>query len=298
MKRIKIFYLLIFLTLSACMTSTKQVDALENVSLGIPETKVIEDVPFVQQSAGHCGPATLSMALAWAGKPNKLSEVTPQVYTPGSVGSFQMDMITAARRQGMMAIPISGIRNLLLEIAQGHPVIVFENLALSWAPRWHYAIVFGYDLPKQEVLMHSGPEKDKRWTLKKLERSWQLADHWGLVVLPPGKISATATELEHARAAAAIERQGHIKAADKAYKSILDKWPRSLPALIGRGNIAFHEQRVFNSEEFLAEAVRIHPLSAEAWHNLSVVQRRLGKYDQSSSSQIKANELRKDKKSL
>lgn len=283
--------LLSVLSLTACVSSTKQVDALARTHLDIPEKAEIAGVPFIEQKAGHCGPATLAMALEWAGKPGRLSEVTSQVYTPKSEGSFQIDMITAARRQGMMAIPVSGFRNLLNEVKSGHPVIVFENLALSWFPQWHYAIVFGYDLNNQTVLMHSGPEAFKRWDMKKFERSWKLADYWGLVILPPGNLSATATELFHSQAAAALEQIGHLEEADKAYESILKQWPKSLAALIGRANIAYSKQNSKQSEGFLNLAVEYHPNSPEAWNNLSVVQRHVGKTSLANSSQKKAESL-------
>lgn len=285
-------------SLSACVSSTKQVDSLKNSQLNIPTTTEVVGVPFIEQDVGHCGPATLAMALEWAGKADKLAEVTEQVYTPGSQGSFQMDMVTSARRQGMMAMPIVGLRSLLTEVQAGHPVIVFENLALSWFPQWHYAIVFGYDLNKQEVLMHSGPEAFKRWDMKKFERSWKLGEYWGLVVLPPGDLSATLPEYSHSQAAAALEQLGHVDEADLAYASILTKWPHSLAALIGRGNVAYTKSQLAKSEHFLRLAVKYHPESAEAWNNLSVVQGRLGKKQLAQLSKTKAENLQNEQKSL
>lgn len=283
--------LLVFL--SACASSTKQADALSQAELHIPQVTELKGVPFIEQKVGHCGPATLTMALEWAGKPDKLAEVTSQVYTPGSKGSFQVDMISSARRQGMMAIPITGVQNLLLEVSAGHPVIVFENLALSWFPQWHYAIVFGYDLHNQTVLMHSGPEAFKRWDMRRFERSWKLADYWGLVILPPGKLAATSSELSHSQAAAALEQLGYLSEAESAYQSILSKWPQSLTALIGRANLAYSKGELATAEKFLLLATQNHPQSSEAWNNLSVVQRQLGKHQLAKHSKFKSEELQK-----
>lgn len=292
MRRLSFFYgSILILSLSGCASSTKQVDALKHAQLDIPKTIQIKDVPFIEQKEGHCGPATLAMALEWAGKHEKLSEVTSQVYTPGSHGSFQMDMISSARRQGMLALQVSGVQNLLREVAAGHPVIVFENLALTWLPQWHYALVFGYDLNNQTVLMHSGPEAFKRWDMKKLERSWKLADYWGLVVLPPGKLSATSSEQTHSQAAAALEQLGHLNEADKAYQSILQRWPQSLVALIGRANVAYSQKNLPQSEEFLLIATQAHPHSVDAWNNLSFVQNQLGKKKLAKISKSNADKL-------
>lgn len=232
----------------------------------------VAKVPFINQDIGQCGPATLTMAMNWAGKPVTVEEIAPQVYTPKMKGSFQTDMITTARRQGLIAIPISGLQNLLIEIEKEHPVIVFENLALTWLPQWHYAIVFGYDLNKETVLMHSGPEKDKIWDIRKFERSWKLADYWGLVVLPPDELSATASELEHSRAAAGLEQVGHRDEAAIAYRAILSKWPTSLSALVGMGGWEYEQNHYLKSVEYLRRATRAHPEAAAAWHNLAIAE--------------------------
>ncbi len=232
----------------------------------------VEKVPFVKQEIAQCGPATLTMAMNWAGKPVTVKEIVPQVYTPGMKGSLQTDMMTAVRRQGLLAIPISGMTALLTEIDRDHPVIVFENLALKWIPQWHYAIVFGYDLETETVLMHSGPEKNKIWDIRKFERSWKLGDYWGLLVLPPDELSSTASELEHATAAAGLEQVGKREEAAIAYRAILTKWPSSLSALVGMGGWEYEQNRFSKSVAYLRTATLQHPESAPAWHNLAIAE--------------------------
>jgi len=73
-------------------------------------------------------------------------------------------------------------------------VIVFQNLGLPWYPRWHYAVVIGYDLPRREVLLHSGPEARKVTSMRLFELTWEWGKNWGVVVLPPEKLPATAEE--------------------------------------------------------------------------------------------------------
>lgn len=274
------FVLLLFCTgaFVGCATTAYQTEALLiSAPADIPTKYEIQNVPFVEQAAGHCGPATLSMVMNWNAHPVSVDELVPQVYTPGMKGSFQTDMISAARRQGMMAVQIQGLNSLLSEIAAGHPVIVFENLALTWAPRYHYAVVYGYDLHEQIAIMHSGPEKGKRWDLRKFERSWMLGDYWGLVVLPPGQLSRTGSELAQASAAAGLESLGKDQAAEKSYKAILQRWPESLPALIGMGNIAFKQKNFKNSVEYLQRAIKAHPDSSAAQNNLAVAQKEFNK---------------------
>lgn len=264
----KIWFLLALMALgSGCATKAVQTEAFLKSPHGLPVSQEIESVPFINQEAGHCGPATLTMAMNWAGRPISVNEIAPQVYTPGMKGSFQTDMISAARRQGFMAVRIEGVNALMSEVAAGHPVIVFENLALSWAPTWHYALVFGYDLRDQTVLMHSGPEASKRWDMAKFERSWMLGDYWGLVVLPPGRLAAAADEIAHVTAAAGLEQAQKNPEAQVSYEAILARWPQSLGAKIGLANLAYKEKRFSQSVEWLTKATQEHPESAAAWHN-------------------------------
>lgn len=256
--------------MSGCATPARQTQAVLKSPLHIPTYFQIKNMPFVAQTEGYCGPATLSMAMRWAGSHITLEDLGPQVMTPGKKGTLQVDMISAGRRQGLMAIPLEGLPALLTEVASGHPVIVFENLGFSWYPQWHYAIVFGYDLETQEVIMHSGADAFKHWDMSRFERSWMLGDYWGLVLLPAGELSAAADELAHMRAAAGLEQAGKIREAGLAYHRILEQWPKSLGALIGLGNLAFKRNDFHGAVGFLKMAAEFYPDSIMARHNLTV----------------------------
>lgn len=284
--------------LVGCASSTVQVDALLEATnssrLNASRSIEIPNVPFINQEAGHCGPATLTMSMQAVGANTDLKTITSQVFTPGMKGSLQADMIGATRRNGLLALPIENLENLLREIAAGNPVIVFENLALSWLPQWHYALVYGYDLDQEVIVMHSGQEKAKRWDLRKFERSWKLADYWGLVVLPPDRLSATADELAHLTAASMVEKQGLIENSFKAYTAILKRWPQSLGALVGSGNYHFSKGDFPAATRSLSLAIKYHPQSATAWHNLAVAQQKANQIAQAKRSALEAVRLATD----
>jgi len=122
-------------------------------SLNIPEQFEIAGVPFFPQEAYQCGPAVLSMALVWSGDRVLPDTVAPEVFTPSLKGSLQSAITGAARRHGKVAYPISRIDLMLKELAAGHPVIVLQNLGLSWIPRWHYSLAVGYDLAKNLIII-------------------------------------------------------------------------------------------------------------------------------------------------
>ena len=139
MKKNKIKFIFMSLTIlgfSGCITLAKQVDELLVAPpLGLPDYHEIHDIKFIDEGAAFCGPSTLTMAMNWAGDDSKIEEVIQQVYTSGMPGSFQEDLISTSRRHGLMAVPIKGLFALLTEVSENHPVIVFENLSVSWLPQ-------------------------------------------------------------------------------------------------------------------------------------------------------------------
>lgn len=275
MTRNSLGYGLVLLALFSCATPARQTDHFLSSPRDIPEYVQIENIPFIDQTENYCGPTTLSMVMSWAGKPTDIEEIAQEIYSHEEQGTLQGALIRGATRQGMAAVPIYGLSNLLHEIAAGHPVIIFENLGLSWYPRWHYALVIGYDLKEGNIILHSGHDAFKHWDLRKFERSWILGEYWGLTVLPPNQLSATADELAQVDAGAALEEIGHIAEAKTLYEMALKKWPNSLTALIGLGNTAFSEEDFQASVNFFRMAVKNHPGSWTARANLRTAERSL-----------------------
>lgn len=210
------------LFLSGCASSTKQTDDLYT-SRWQTSSSAQNNAPFINQEAGHCGPATLTMAILSTGKPANLQEITDQIYNPNAKGSLQTDMITSARRQGMLAIQLNGLQALLLELEAGHNVVIFENLGIKWMPQWHYALVTGYDLTLKQLTMHTGPNQNQKIDIGEFELAWKQADYWGLVILKPGELSASGDELAHLQAAAALEQINKLQEARLAYLGVLKK---------------------------------------------------------------------------
>lgn len=276
MIRVWLFAVFAFLQIG-CASIGHQTRALLKAPPDIPTASQIENVPFIEQAAGHCGPATLTMVMHWAKAPVTLEQITPEVYTPGMKGSLQLDLISASHRHGLMAIPLEGLEPLLREVAAGHPVIVFENLGLSWYPKWHYAVVIGYDLKAEQLILHSGPNANERVDMIRFEHAWSLGKYWGLIVLPAGQLAKTSGEIATLRAAAGIEQAGLAPEAEKSYHAILQKWPESLGALIGLGNINYKRRDYKNAVSFLKQATQFHPNSTQAKHNLSVAETALKK---------------------
>jgi hypothetical protein len=243
----------------------------------VPPYHQLSTVPFFPQQKYQCGPASLAMALAWSGLPVDADELAPQVYTPSLKGSLQPAMVAAARRHGRVAYPISGASALLKEIAAGHPVIVLQNLGLSWVPVWHYAVVIGYDLEKAIIILHSGIADKKTTALRTFENAWARSERWGLLVLPPGRLPATAEENSYVKAIVGLERARQWPAAVEGYKTALHRWPQSLAAHIGLSNSYYAQGDLASARTVLQKTTLHFPGEGVAFNNLAHVLWKQGK---------------------
>ncbi len=235
----------------------------------LPARAEVASVPFFPQERYYCGPAALAMALAWSGLTVTQDDLVSQVYTPGKEGSLQADILAAARRNGRLAIQVGDLSDVLAEIAAGHPVLVFQNLALEWYPQWHFAVAIGYDLDTREIVLHSGRDARRRTSLSTFEATWERGGFWAVVVLPPERLPARGTERAVVRAAAGLERAARYKEAAVAYETILQRWPDSYVALMGLGNAHYATGNYREAEAAFRGAIARHPERPDPWNNLA-----------------------------
>jgi tetratricopeptide (TPR) repeat protein len=237
----------------------------------VPASVELDTVPFYPQDAYQCGPATLAMALTWSGPAITPEELKDQVYTPSLKGSLQLAMVSATRRHGKIAYQFNGPESIFPEIAAGHPVIILQNLGLSWAPVWHYAVVIGYDVPQQDVILRSGTTKRKVMPYALFDNTWARSNYWGLIVLEPNQIPVSAKENDFLNAVVGLEKAEQYQAAVTGYQTALTRWPNSLNALMGLGYSYYKLGDLKGAEAAFREASQSHPLSAPAFNNLAHV---------------------------
>lgn len=237
----------------------------------LPEVYELKNVAFYPQTAYQCGPATLAMALAWSGLKISPAELKNHVYTPERKGSLQMDMIGATRRHAKIAYEIKGPDSLFPELIAGQPVIVLQNLGLTWLPVWHYALVIGYDLTRGMVILNSGVSERKVMPYDTFAKTWARSDYWGLLVLEPQKMPVLATQKKYLSAVFGLEKSQRFQAAVEGYQSALTRWPQSLAALMGLGNSYYALGDLDAAENAFSRAVCNHPRAGEAYNNLAQV---------------------------
>jgi tetratricopeptide (TPR) repeat protein len=259
---------------------------------GLPVAHAIPGVPFVEQSENYCGPSSLAMVAQFAGIEVTLEELGPMMFTPGKKGTLQADFIGAARRIGLVAVPVSLLRQALAEVAADHPVVVMQNLGSSANPLWHYAVITGYDLLKEQLTLHSGHIPGMKWDLAQFERTWKGADYWALVAVSPSVLPVTASASELLYSASGLERAGKFPEAIVAYRAILAKWPGEVAALFGWANAAAAQKAWPAAEAVLERAVLLEPRSADIWNNLAEVYTQLHQAKRARAARDKVTQLR------
>lgn len=280
--RLSAGFLLLGALLSGCAALLPQTHALkEQPPPGLPVRAELREVPFHAQDEYYCGPAALAMALNAAGVGATAEALVEQVYLPGRKGSLQIEMLVAARRNGLVAYQLAPqLADVLREIAAGTPVIVLENYGFKLWPVWHYAVIVGYDLEAGEIIRRSGMKPRQTMPFPVFEYVWKDEGYWAMVAAPPDRVPVSATEARYADAVIALERTGQVGNAHIAYNAMLKRWPGSLAGLMGRGNTSYALKDLAAAESSFRQAAQNHPGAAAAFNNLAHVLAERGKLDE------------------
>lgn len=274
-----IFIALVIL-LSGCAMQPLQTHALlQSAPADLPRRQELSATPFFPQELYQCGPAALAMSLVASGVAVTPDALVSQVYVPERKGSLQAEMIAAGRRNGNLSMTLPArLDALLTEVAAGNPVIILQNLSLPVAPLWHYAVLIGYDLDREEVMLRSGTTKRMVMPLTTFERTWARSGRWAMVTLEPGHLPATAKQEDVIAALVALEKAAGPERARRAYQAALQRWPDNLVLQLGFGNSAYAAGDLAGAAEVLRRATISHPGSAPAFNNLATVLADLGDY--------------------
>ncbi len=267
-----LLWILLLLLLGGCASAPQSAHLRSAPPPGLAPRAELTDVPFFPQTLHQCGPAALATVLDWSGLHVQPEQLTPAVYVPARKGSLQLELVAAARAQGRVAYVLPPhLKDLLAEVAAGHPVLVLQNLGLSWLPRWHYAVVVGYDLQDGVLVLRSGTERRHRETLALFERTWARGGHWALLALSPGTLPVSASPSPYLAAVAALEEGGDATAAIPAYAGALARWPESRIAAMGLGNAYYRAGDLERAEQAYRRLIERAPDYAPALNNLASV---------------------------
>ena len=232
--------------------------------------RIIDSTPFFPQTDYQCGPAALATMLKFRGQNITPDELIHQVYIPERKGSLQIEMLAAARNYGMLTYRIKPLlSDLIQEIEAGNPVLVMQNLGLSWLPRWHYAVVIGYDKDDRVFILRSGTLANRRTPFSVFEKTWARSQYWGIVIIPPNKKPANVELYPYLEAAYALEKTGQLEAAKQAYQSATQTWPAESLTWLSLGNLHYQRQNYAAAESAYRKSLNQQLTSANAWNNLA-----------------------------
>ncbi|MEO8299510.1 MAG: PA2778 family cysteine peptidase [Burkholderiales bacterium] len=266
------------LLLSSCVSMTLEQTAalIANPPADLPAVVEHSDVPFYPQTRDHCGPAALATVLRHVGFSATPEQLSDTVFLPAREGTLQTEMLTGARRAGAVAVRLPPqLDALLRELAAGHAVVILQNLGLSFAPLWHYAVVIGYDTPNHQLLLRSGSTERERMSWRTFEHTWARSGRWAFVALRPGQLPAMAREDDAVQGVLGFERVAPPDQAVQAWDGVLARWPHSLVAAMGVGNARMAAGDAAGAAAAFDAAARAHD-SAAAWNNLAEARLALG----------------------
>jgi len=232
----------------------------------------LDAVPFFPQEQYQCGPAALATVLQWSGIAVTPEQLAPALMIPARKGTLQIELQAQTRVQERVPFTLrGGLMGLHTELNAGHSVLVLQNLAFDWRPVWHYAVVVGMNPSTRTVTLRSGRERRHEVNWETFENTWARAAHWGLVILKPGELPATADAAAVLEAVAPFEGKQGWATAEAVYRSAAQRWPRQTVFALGVANSRYARGDPAGAESAYREVIAAFPDDPVAYNNLALV---------------------------
>jgi predicted double-glycine peptidase len=260
------------LFLGACMSPPQSAALRRQTPPEFPAPVLLEQIPFFPQEAYQCGPAALATVLVASNLAVTPGQLLALVYVPERKGSFQFELLAAARSHGRIAYLVDPTMTALFsEVRAGHPVLVMQNLGVAWYPRWHYAVLKGFDPDREEVLLNTGIYENYRMSFATFERTWARSNHWAMLALEPGTLPVTANPSSYFSALVALEETNPAASLAAAYRGGLQAWPADRNLLMGYGNLLYAQAQPEAAAAQFGLVTEQYPDYAPAWNNLAQI---------------------------
>lgn len=290
---------LLAVLLSGCAASPALRDSSYQT---LPAHVELEGVPFYPQEKYQCGPAALATVLnyspatpaashsAWTATPTSadktvktesegasdteisVSSLIPQVFIPGRDGSVQPEMLATTRRHQRIAFPIRPTFDALLgHVAAGDPVVVMQNLSLPAWPLWHYAVVIGYDLAEETLILRSGETRRQASSFARFDATWARSKRWGFVLAKPGQIPAGITPKRAVDAISDYEALHGARATLSSWQALAAAQPQNAMGYFALGNAYYALDQPNKAEQAFRRATATDDTLGVAWLNLGLL---------------------------
>lgn len=200
---------------------------------------------------------------------------------PGREGSFQVEVVAAARAAGRVPYRVDGsLEAVAGELAAGRPVLVLQNLGVSWYPRWHFAVIYALDPVRGVVSLRSGTDREKHSDAAVFLRTWARGGFWGIVVLRPDELPAQPHRERWFSAIADFESAAGASAASTAWRTATRRWPDAPMPWFGLGNVAVATGEPADAEDYYRRALALDPNYVMARNNLAWLLADSGRVDE------------------
>jgi len=237
----------------------------------------LSDTPFFPQRTHQCGPAALATALGASRVDVTPDELEPLVYLPKKYGSLQIEMLAAPRKYGRLTYTLEPELDAVLdELDAGRPVLVLHNYGVPFLPRWHYAVVVGYDPKRATLILRSGTTQRLVLSAGNFMRAWDNGGRWAMVVLRPGELPANPDRARYLEAAAAFERVAKPQESLLTFDAAVKHWADDPVAWVGRGTAHYRSGDLTGAADDYAAALRIDASQIGARNNLAMTLLDLG----------------------
>lgn len=249
----------------------------QSLAPGANRAVELADTPFYPQRALQCGPASLATLLGAADVTVSPDELEPLVYVPRRRGSLQVEMQAAPRKYARLSYTLGvNLSDIVAELDAGRPVLVLHNYGLPVLPRWHYAVVIGYDAERDAMLLRSGTTRRQVLSTRNFMRAWDNGGRWAMVALRPGELPADADRTRYLESAAAFERTAQPRDARLAFDAAVKRWPDASVAWIGRGTASYRSGALRDAASDYATALKVDASQDGARNNLAMTLLELG----------------------
>ncbi len=233
-------------------------------------------VPFVAPRSNLCGSTSIEMVSSyWQSKTSYVPhlsqhELDGRTLIPEKGGTLQVELVATARANGLLVYPLNPTFDALFsELEKQHPVIVLVNRGYSWYPFWHYAPVTGYDAQKRTILMHFSDRPNEALPIATFAALWERSGNWGIVLLLPGHLPASASPKTFLRSAYELEKTGALADAIIAYQSALKRWPKEIDIHFALANAYYNSHQLANAEQSYRKLLSLEPGHPLALNNLA-----------------------------
>lgn len=265
------FLLVVAVTLFGGCASSQKLDSLIDPEDALIQRSVRNDIPFIPQEARMCGPTVLQMLAIDLQQETDFQTLRKMSFNEREQGTFKSDFLSASRRIGLAPYRVDSLNELIQLSAEGHPVVVFQNLGLPSSPQWHYALVVGYDLDRNEVLLHSGTTAYQRMSFPRFLKAWDWGGSWAYQLARPADFPDRASFEEALDNAIVFDELAMLDQALEIYESMKFRWPDRFEPYLGSANVHFFLKDFESAVQDLERAIARNPRIPALYFNLAVI---------------------------